>query len=499
MVVTVIITTYKRPSLLTYAAASVVNQTLPAEFELELIIADDDPQGSALTALQGLSGDLSASVRIIYVKRSNGLGGVARSRNRALALATGEWVLFLDDDDRLLPRGMEALLARLTADKTDFCAGNFERVIEDVMGKTLHTHVERVAWSKNDLHVKNLFPIGSYLIRKRSIQVLFNPQLQTHEDWLFLLDNITDLRVSICDTAVVQIRLVHDNSRIHRNEVGGQKQKAEDYTRIYALHPAPELATNRLRILHHYGGTSLESLLGLTKNDALPWFEETANGIFLCSSANGRSQSGLNLSATEVSVVNTISEVMQSLTRGIVLDIGANDGAITIPLARTLPDQRIISAEADLVTFMHLCSNLMANQLQHVVPIYASQATDASIESTELTKKPRHYRIKFEVDKIASKENISLIRFLKLEDCADTLKYCIENLKTNNPCIYIRNDTCGSSRDDQLLAINFLFPLGYQIFTIQDDFYAYHPSVIPQEALFEKLAAKGFGITVGDH
>jgi FkbM family methyltransferase len=496
MVVTVIITTYKRPGLLAYAAASVTTQTLPADFQLELIIADDDPQGSALIALQGLSGDLSASVKIIYVKRSNGPGGVARSRNRALALATGEWVLFLDDDDRLLPRGIEALLASVTAEKTDFCAGNFERVIEDGMGKTLQAHVESVAWSRTDLYVRNLFPIGSYLIRKRSIQVLFNPQLQTHEDWLFLLDNITDLRVSVTDTPVVQIRLVHDNSRVHRNEVGGQKQKAEDYTRIYALHPAPELATNRLRILHHYGGTSLQGLLGSTKSDALPWFEETANGIFLRSSAKGRSQSGLNLSATEVSIVNTISEVMQSLTSGIVLDIGANDGALTIPLARTLAGQKIICAEAELGAFMHLCSNLMANQLQHVVPICASQATDASIESTELTKKPRHYRIKFEVDKFAARESISLIRILKMDRPVDILNYCLESLKTNNPCIYIRYNKAESSREDQMLAANFLFQRGYQVFTIQDDFFAFHLGVISKEALFEKLATKGFGLSI---
>ena len=102
--VSVIIPTYNRPDYLREAVDSVFAQTYP--FIEILVIDDGSSDGGSLTksALKPyLSAESSSSrlPKVTYLYQKN--CGLVPAVNRGLALAQGEYIQRLDDDDRLLP------------------------------------------------------------------------------------------------------------------------------------------------------------------------------------------------------------------------------------------------------------------------------------------------------------------------------------------------------------------------------------------------------------
>lgn len=91
--VSVIIPTYNRARLIGEAIASVLAQTY-ADFEL--IVVDDGSTDDTEMVVREFTDS-----RLIYVKQEN--RGRSHARNRALNLARGRYIAFLDSDDLYLP------------------------------------------------------------------------------------------------------------------------------------------------------------------------------------------------------------------------------------------------------------------------------------------------------------------------------------------------------------------------------------------------------------
>ena len=96
---TVIIPVYNRIKYLAHAIQSVLGQSHPA---IQVIVVDD---GSPIDPLPVVSlyGD-----RVVLFRKPN--GGVASARNAGLRRATGDYVLFLDEDDYLEPDAVAGLV-----------------------------------------------------------------------------------------------------------------------------------------------------------------------------------------------------------------------------------------------------------------------------------------------------------------------------------------------------------------------------------------------------
>jgi len=94
--VSVVITTHDRPGTVQGAITSALDQR---GVDVEVIVVDDgsDPPFER--------GDLP-----IEVIRRDVAGGPCASRNAGLAVASAEWVMFLDDDDRLEPTALRTAL-----------------------------------------------------------------------------------------------------------------------------------------------------------------------------------------------------------------------------------------------------------------------------------------------------------------------------------------------------------------------------------------------------
>ncbi len=92
--VSVIVPTYNRAHYLGEAIASILNQDIQG-CQIEIIVVDDGSTDDTKEVLEKFGN----SVRYIYQDNR----GAGSARNRGIQEATGEWLAFLDSDDRWLP------------------------------------------------------------------------------------------------------------------------------------------------------------------------------------------------------------------------------------------------------------------------------------------------------------------------------------------------------------------------------------------------------------
>jgi glycosyltransferase involved in cell wall biosynthesis len=103
--VSVLIPTFRRPAAFVRAARSVFAQT--GVHDIELVAIDNSPEGSALESFRALDAEAPMPFRWAHAPKP----GVAQARNVALALARGELIAWLDDDEEAPPHWLSALIA----------------------------------------------------------------------------------------------------------------------------------------------------------------------------------------------------------------------------------------------------------------------------------------------------------------------------------------------------------------------------------------------------
>jgi len=108
--VSVVITTYKRPHLVTRAIQSALAQTLE-NFEVIVVVDGPDPEAEAV-----LDQIEHPKFRFIVLPQNVKLAG---ARNAGVKEAQGTWVAFLDDDDEWLPNKLELQLK--VAQASEYC------------------------------------------------------------------------------------------------------------------------------------------------------------------------------------------------------------------------------------------------------------------------------------------------------------------------------------------------------------------------------------------
>ena len=99
--VTVVVTTYNRPSYLRDCVASVLDQTYEP---IELVVVDDCSDTPANETLAGVDTDALAGYRCVRHRTNR---GVNAARNTGIEAGNGAYVAFLDDDDRWVPEKVE--------------------------------------------------------------------------------------------------------------------------------------------------------------------------------------------------------------------------------------------------------------------------------------------------------------------------------------------------------------------------------------------------------
>ena len=99
--VTAVIPTYNRPSLVVRAVKTALTQT---HTNMEVVVVLDGPEDSTSKALGAIA---DPRIQIVTLPQHQGACG---ARNAGVQTAKGEWIAFLDDDDEWLPLKIELQL-----------------------------------------------------------------------------------------------------------------------------------------------------------------------------------------------------------------------------------------------------------------------------------------------------------------------------------------------------------------------------------------------------
>lgn len=181
MKLSVIIPTYNRANLLRQAVDSICKVS---HRPLEVVVVDDGStddtpaRESDIRSLCGLH-----SVDCQWMRQTN--SGASMARNAGLALATGEFVQWVDADDTVIARGVDELVERLVE---DICLGVAYGLVEvvDSAGTVLGTMGKAPTYRDSDLFDLLWHTMGA-VFRKESLgaKLRWNPKIVLGDDWDF--------------------------------------------------------------------------------------------------------------------------------------------------------------------------------------------------------------------------------------------------------------------------------------------------------------------------
>ena len=166
--VSVIITTYRRPALLCRAIESVLRQSYQG---IEIIVVDDASEDTTEERVREIEDE-----RIKYICHAKNMGLAAVGRNTGLKEAKGEFVAFLDDDDEWREDKLERQLRLMGRYDAVFSSALVNRKYEKRYG---YADV-----SVSALRRGNQFCPSSLLARTAIMrEVGFDENLRQGEDW----------------------------------------------------------------------------------------------------------------------------------------------------------------------------------------------------------------------------------------------------------------------------------------------------------------------------
>jgi glycosyltransferase involved in cell wall biosynthesis len=132
----VVITTFNREKLLKKAVHTALGQTYPCE----VIIVDDYSVDGTEAWVEKIQSEPWRE-RVKYIRNPENLGH-SDSINRGVAIASGDWIKFLDDDDYLAPNCLERMAEAIelaqfrTAEPVALCS--VQSIQEHLNGKLIH-------------------------------------------------------------------------------------------------------------------------------------------------------------------------------------------------------------------------------------------------------------------------------------------------------------------------------------------------------------------------
>ena len=110
--VSVVIPTYKRPDMIARAVESVLNQTYD---NIEIFVVDDnDPSFPERKATEEVMAQFESNPQVTYIQHECNKNGSA-ARNTGWRQANGDYITYLDDDDEISPRKIQAQVECLEA------------------------------------------------------------------------------------------------------------------------------------------------------------------------------------------------------------------------------------------------------------------------------------------------------------------------------------------------------------------------------------------------
>jgi len=253
--VSVVIPCFRQAHFLGEAIESVLAQTHP---RIELIVVDDGSPDD----VEAVAGRYPG---VRYLRQAN--GGLAAARNAGLAEASGEFVLFLDADDRLLPEAVETGLCELRgAPEAEMAAGTWKLIGEE--GEPVPAAAPEVPAEAYPALLESCFisTPAAVLYRRRLFERIggFDPSVSASADYDVYLKTAARFPVRLHGELVAEYRrhganMTRDPALIMNAEVAVLERQAGAVRDQPALQAALEAGIARS---HAYHGERMRALDG---------------------------------------------------------------------------------------------------------------------------------------------------------------------------------------------------------------------------------------------
>ncbi|MDJ0275348.1 glycosyltransferase family 2 protein [Sphingomonas sp. 2R-10] len=202
-----------------------------------VIVVDDGSTDASATVIRSLAATHDRVQAVILPRNV----GASQARNSGVALATAEWVAFLDSDDVWLPGAAHALLCPSATAGHDIVVGHFARV----EGDAAHTAPE-CGWDGgcigDGLASGGVIGPSWSVVRRNVVERVhgFDPSFHNCNDWDFYTRAAAaGARFVRLDTCVAQYRTVAGSRLVNDTAIGERNaQRVLAHPFLAAYRPA---------------------------------------------------------------------------------------------------------------------------------------------------------------------------------------------------------------------------------------------------------------------
>lgn len=185
--ISVIIPLYNKSAAVERSVQSVLTQSFS---DFELIIVDDGSTDDSLDIVKRIQDD-----RIVIIEQEN--GGPSKARNTGVHHAKGEWIVFLDADDELLPDALRHLYeVSIQYPRADIIDGAYK--IRSGNVEKLHGRCDgEVKDNYKSFFYRDILPrTGNALFRRILLQKYpYDVRIRRYEDVEFIMRMLKDARI----------------------------------------------------------------------------------------------------------------------------------------------------------------------------------------------------------------------------------------------------------------------------------------------------------------
>ncbi len=206
--ISVIITSYNQKDYLREAVESVLSQTLKP---YEIIVCDDASSDGSAELIRDYEQKYPGLVKGLLHEKNL---GIAKNRNSGINASSGEFITWLDGDDRFRPEKLQQELNKMLA-HPDIKWVYSQEIIVDEEGNELHTrykkHYEGNIF-ENLMHIIGSEP-NRQLIETAALRKigLFQEDLEMYEDFDLCLRLARHYRCAYCEEILTEYRMHPDN------------------------------------------------------------------------------------------------------------------------------------------------------------------------------------------------------------------------------------------------------------------------------------------------
>jgi glycosyltransferase involved in cell wall biosynthesis len=210
----------------------------------ELIVVEDGSNDGTDVLVRDFAAEMSQPIRYANLGTNR---GVAAARNRLLQLAEGDYLAFLDADDRWQPGHLATLINCLARGNHALAFTGIE-IWDSLLGRSVGDHIphsDLIAAPRRGLFVRSFIQTSSCVALPRSTMHrvgLFDETLRIGEDRDYWFRALADGGTLGCTQSVTCRYNKHDGSSMTRT-----LRVAEDTVRFYEKHARAEDLPERLR------------------------------------------------------------------------------------------------------------------------------------------------------------------------------------------------------------------------------------------------------------